>query len=161
MSRHLVLLSLSLVLLTTAACSRDDRRSAPPARAQASPPALVRAAPEDLRKELEDAMRLGTWREVRTRWQGQRLAWKVTRYRSLCATADACNVAAFPVQRPARQGWMPAVSFASGQFEALSATCGDREPCELTIDATLVELDATGERATKIRFDDVKVVRGT
>ena len=156
--RHLVITSLVLV---TAACSRDDRRSAPPTAAKASPPALVRATQEDLRTELDDAARLGTWREVRTKWQGQRLSWKVTRYRSLCATADACNVAAFPVQRPARQGWMPALGFAPGQFEALSAACGDREPCELTIDATLVELDASGERATKLRFDDVKVVRGT
>src|SRR4051794_15071401 len=103
---------LSFVLAT--ACSREDRRAAPvPA---AAPPALAHASQDDLRRELDDANRRGTWRELRTRWQGQTLRWTVTRFRTLCATPDACNVAAFPVNRPAQQGWMPIVDFAPGGY---------------------------------------------
>jgi hypothetical protein len=142
-----------------AACRSE--RSAPPAHTQTATPApLANATQDALRAELEDAQRLGTYRQVRTRWQGQRLHWSVTRYRALCASADACNVAAFPVQRPARQGWLPQLGFAPGAFDALSAACGDRDVCQLTIDGTLADLDATGEHATKVRIDGVTVVKG-
>ena len=144
------------IVLLVAACSRGDRRTPPPA--PAAPPALAHATQSDLRTELDEAIHRGTWREVRTRWQGQHLTWTVTRYRALCGAADLCNVAAFPVERPAKQGWMPAVEFAPGQFDAMAAACGDRAQCEVTIEGRLVELDATGERATKLRFDGVKLV---
>jgi len=148
-----------LLVVLASACSRDDRRSPPPAPTTATLPVLAHAMQSDLRDELEAARRRDTWREVRTRWQGQHLTWKVTRYRALCGSAAACNVAAFPVERPAHQGWMPLLGFAPGEYDAIAATCGDRDPCEVTIQGTLVELDATGDRATKLRLGDVKLAR--
>lgn len=144
-----------LVLTIVTACTRADRRAAPPP--PAVPPALAHATQTDLGHELDDANRLATWSEVRHRWQGQHLTWKVTRQRALCRTADACNVAAFPIQRPAAHGWMPQLAFAPGEFAKLEAACGQREQCEVTIDGTLADLDATGERATTLRFDGVRV----
>jgi hypothetical protein len=146
------------IALVIAACSSEDRRSAPPPPPAA--PQLAHGTQADLARELDDAEQRGTWQEVRRRWQGQRLRWTVTRHAALCSTAERCNVAAFPVQRPAQNGWMPLLEFAPGQFDALVASCGDRASCEVTIEGTLVELDATGERATKLRFGDVALAGG-
>lgn len=143
------------IVLVIAACSSKDRRPPPPA--PAAPPQLVHGTQTDLARELDLAEQRGTWSEVRRRWQGQRLRWTVTWHELLCHTAERCNVAAFPVQRPAAQGWMPVLRFAPGQFEAMLASCGDRAPCELSIEGTLGELDVSGERATTLRFDDVRI----
>ncbi|MEO7094499.1 MAG: hypothetical protein ABI175_14685 [Polyangiales bacterium] len=147
------------IVLVIAACSSEDRRPAPSPPPAA--PQLAHATQADLARELGEAEHRGTWQEVRRRWQGQKLRWTVIRHASLCSTAERCNVAAFPVQRPAAQGWMPLLQFAPGQFDALVASCGDRADCEVTIEGTLAELDASGERATKMRFSDVSLAGGT
>lgn len=149
MNRTLLLLS----LLT--ACTAEDRRSPPPAKAR--PPALAHATQTDLGNELDAAERNGTWIELRRRWQGQKLRWTVIRQRTLCAKAENCNVAAFPIQRPATHGWMPELVFAPGQYDKLAAKCGTAEQCEITIEGTLAKLDVSAESPTKLRFEDVTV----
>ena len=72
--------------------------------------------------------------------------------------ANACNVAAFPVQRPAQHGWLPQLRFAPGEFEKLSSICGDAELCELEVEGTLKTLDLSGELPTSVHFDQVRVV---
>src|SRR5215203_4882951 len=101
-----------LPLLILVACSAEDRRSPPPAKQAA---ALMNATQADLAHELDQAAQNGTWIELRRRWQGQKLRWTVIRQRMLCASAERCNVAAFPIQRPATHGWMPELAFAPGQ----------------------------------------------
>jgi hypothetical protein len=147
---------LLLVVVGAAACNSEDRRSPPPAKDVS--PALTKATQADLAAELADADRLGTWSEVRRRWQGQALRWRVTRHAMLCRTADACHVAAFPVERPAKHGWMPGLSFAPGQFAALEARCGDRPTCEVTIEGTLARLEVSGELPTNLAFTNVRIV---
>ena len=148
--------TLLLLVLTVAACRSEDRRSSP---SQIElPPQLTNATQADLARELDDADRRGTWNEVKRRWQGQVLRWTVTRQRVLCRTADACNVAAFPIQRPAPAGWLPALSFAPGQFEALDARCGGNDLCEVTIEGKLEELSVSGELPTNLELTGVTVV---
>ena len=145
-----------LPLIVLAACGKgDDRRPPPPAAAPR--PALEHASPRDLARELADAERLGTWQEVQHRWQGQRVQWAVTRQRLLCRSADDCNVAAFPIERPAKQGWMPQLGFAPGQYEAMATLCGAQEPCELTVEGTLSQLDASPELPTRVQLSNVRV----
>src|SRR5579859_1076216 len=79
-----------------AGCGKADRAAPPPA-----PAALLHATQADLAREIAEADRLGTWSQVQQRWQGQTVHWTVTRQRMLCRSADDCNVAAFPIQRPA------------------------------------------------------------
>jgi hypothetical protein len=146
---------LPLVILV-AACGKADHRTPPPAPAPA--PALEHATQADLAQEIADADRLGTWREVQHRWQGQTLRWTVTRQRLLCSSATDCNVAAFPIQRPAKQGWMPLLSFAPGQYDELARTCGSQDQCEVTIEGTLSELDVSPELATKVALSNVRIV---
>lgn len=125
-----------LLLLGVAlcACRGHDAREVSGARGVAARPALAHASQDDLARELDDADRHGTWNTVRARWEGQHVHWKVTRYRALCRDAAACHVAAFPVQRPAQHGWMPALSFAPGAFAKVEQQCGKAERCELEID---------------------------
>lgn len=144
---------LPLVILA-AACKGDART---PPRPEA-PPALAHATQADLAHDLAEAERLSTWRDVQRRWQGQILRWTVTRQRALCSAADDCNVAAFPIQRPAKQGWMPLLSFAAGQFDALVAVCGSRDQCDVTIEGTLTRLDVSPELPTALQLSNVRVV---
>ena len=146
-----VILALGLV-----AC-RDDRRAAPRPVAVA-PAVLVHATQTDLARELDDADRHGTWSEVRHRWEGQQLTWTVTRQRALCQSADACNVAPFPIMRPATHGWLPALRFAPGEFARLDAACGTAAQCEVTIQGTLSELSVSAELPTSIKLSGVKLV---
>ena len=146
----------ALVVILLVGCSAEDRRSAPPPQPPA--PALAGGTQTDFARELEAAERNGTWIELRRRWQGQRLRWTVTRQRALCGSADACNVAAFPIQRPAKHGWMPELAFAPGQYDALAAHCG-ADPCEVTIEGTLAKLEASDELPTRLRFEGVAVIR--
>jgi hypothetical protein len=139
-------------------CGRDDARSIPSKRDVAARPDLSDATAVELATELADADRRGTWREVRRRWEGQRLTWTVTRHRALCRDANACNVAAFPVQRPAQNGWLPGLSFAPGEFGKLASACGRSETCELTIEGTLDRLDVSPELPTSVHFTNVRVV---
>lgn len=148
--------ALLLLVVMLVACHAEDRRS-PPVRAVA--PSLSAATQHDLARELDAAAENGTWLELRRRWQGQKLRWTVTRQRVLCGSSEQCNVAAFPIQRPAQHGWMPELKFAPGQFEAVASACGAAEQCELTIEGTLAKLEASDETPTRLRFEGVTVVR--
>ena len=148
--------TLFCVMIGLAGCGNHDRSRENVASAQ---PALARATQTDLARELADADHHGTWTAVRHRWQGQRLHWTVTRQRLFCQTADACHVAAFPVQRPARQGWLPALAFAPGEFAKVVAACGSAEQCDLEIEGTLAELDVSPEMPTHMKLSDVQVSR--
>ena len=148
---------LPLVILV-AACKGDGRTRATSDHALPPPLTLEHATQADLAYELADAERLGTWHDVQQRWQGQILRWTVTRQRALCSSADDCNVAAFPVQRPAKQGWMPLLSFAAGQYDALARACGGQDPCEVTIEGTLSKLDVSPELPTALELSNVRIV---
>jgi hypothetical protein len=142
------------VIIVLAACSAEDRPTPPPAK---KAPSLSHATQADLALELDKAAEQGTWFDLRRRWQGQKLRWTVIRQSMLCGSADACNVAAFPIQRPATHGWMPELTFAPGQYEALAAKCGDVAQCEVTIEGVLAKLEASDDAPTRLRFDDVTI----
>lgn len=148
--------TLLLFVLTVAACRSEESRK-PPALIEL-PPQLTNATAADLARELDDADRRGTWHEVKRRWQGQVLRWTVTRQRKLCATAEACNVAAFPVQGQAPAGWLPSLSFAPGQFAALEARCAGKDVCEVTIEGKLEKLQVSGELPTNLELTGVKII---
>ena len=149
----------TLVLLTMiAGCSRTDHRSAPVARDVAKRPVLTATTQADLAHELEQADRRGTWREVKDRWQGQHLRWTVTRQRALCQSASACNVAPFPIQRPATVGWLPELELAPSEYAKILAGCGAADQCQLQIDFKVHELNVSGDMPTSMRFSDVKVI---
>jgi hypothetical protein len=145
------------LILLVAACGKAEHH-APPTPTPTAKPALEHATQADLAQEITDAERLGTWREVQHRWQGQTLRWTVTRQRVLCGSADDCNVAAFPIQRPAKQGWMPLLTFAAGQYDALATTCGSQDPCEVTVEGTLSELEVSPELPTRLTLSNVRLV---
>ena len=148
--------TLTIAILMLGACKgAEDRR---PAAKEV--PALEHATQQDLAKELDVVDAHGSWAELKHRWQGQKVRWNVTRYRALC-TAERCNLAAFPIQRPAKRGWMPEVSFATGQYAALEATCGDKEGCEVTIEGTLEKLDVSSEMPTNVKLANVSIVTRT
>ena len=145
------------LLLVVAACGKSEPHASPtPTKTPA--PALEHATQADLAQEIAEADRLGTWREVQHRWQGQTLRWTVTRQRLLCSSAEDCNVAAFPIQRPAKQGWMPGLTFAAGQYDALARACGNQEQCEVTIEGTLSELEVSPELPTRLQLSNVRLV---
>jgi hypothetical protein len=143
------------LIVLVAACGKAEHHAPP---APATPAALEHATQTDLAQEIADAERLGTWREVQHRWQGQSVRWTVTRQRVLCGSATDCNVAAFPVQRPAKQGWMPLLTFAAGQYDALAQACGNQDQCEVTISGTLSELEVSPEMPTKVQLSNVRLV---
>jgi hypothetical protein len=146
----------TLILLAAAcACGEADRAPSP---ALAAPPPLAHATQADLAGDVADAERLGTWADVSRRWQGQTVRWTVTHRRLLCRSADDCHVAAFPIQRPARQGWLPQLRFAPGQYDALTERCGGQDPCELTIEATLSKLEVSPEQPTRVELSNVQIV---
>ena len=155
-------------MIVVAACGKADHRSSPalpappasPAPEPTRPSALEHATQADLAQDIADAERLGTWREVQHRWQGQTVRWTVTRQRVLCGAASDCNVAAFPIQRPAKQGWMPLLSFAPGQYDELVRTCEGQEPCEITVEGTVSELEVSPELPTKVQLSKVRLVPG-
>jgi hypothetical protein len=70
-------------------------------------------------------------------------------------------VAAFPIQRPAKQGWLPALSFADGQYAALEAACGTAAMCDVTIEATVEKLELSAEMPTNVRLSGVKILTRT
>jgi hypothetical protein len=153
MTMHRALLLLSVVT----ACKSEDSR---PTKAQ-DLPTLTAATQQDLVRELDQAEGRGTWGEVKRRWQGQTLTWKVTRHAALCRSADACYVAAFPIQRPAKRGWLPQLVFAPGQFAMLEQACADQARCEITVEGRLDKLEVSGEMPTNLRFQDVKLLTRT
>jgi hypothetical protein len=145
--------TLILLVAATCACGKADRTPAP-----AGPPPLAHATQVDLARDVSDAERLGTWSDVGHRWQGQAVRWTVTHRRLLCRSADDCFVAAFPVERPARQGWLPQLQFAPGQYDALAAVCSGQDPCEVTIEGTLSKLEVSPELPTSVQLSNVQIV---
>jgi hypothetical protein len=143
-----------LILLVAAACAcgKADRAPSP----AAAP--LAHATQADLAHDIADAERLGTWSDVSHRWQGQTVRWTVTHRPLLCRSADDCYVAAFPIQRPARQGWMPQLRFAPGQYDALAAVCSSQDPCEVAIEGTLSKLEVSPELPTSVQLSNVRIL---
>jgi hypothetical protein len=141
---------ITLTLLVLATACRPDHRPVP------QPPAPL-GTQADLAREIDDADRRGTWTEVRTRWQGQRVRWTVTRQKSLCTTPERCNVAAFPIQRPAQHGWMPKLALTPEMFAKLEARCGAAEQCDVTVEGTLAELVVSAEHPTSMKLTDVRI----
>jgi hypothetical protein len=148
---------LVVILLAVSACS--EQRTKPIERDVAVHPVLTQATQHDLAREVDQAERRGTWREVRQRWQGQRLTWTVTRQRLLCQSASACNVAAFPIQRPAEHGWMPTLEMTPPEYARMAAGCGIADQCEVQFEGTLSDLVLSPDQPTSVRFSDVRVVR--
>ena len=137
---------------------RGDAREIPSAHDTAARLDLSRATQAELGAEIDQAERRGTWREVRQRWEGQRLHWTVTRHRALCFEATRCNVAAFPIQQPAPHGWLPSLSLEPGEYAKIEAACGAAPLCELEFEGTLTRLELSGEQPTSVHFDHVRVV---
>jgi hypothetical protein len=158
MSLHRSTLLLAVLTVSTLAACRTEEGAKPAVTAIEALPRLASATQADLARELDDADQRGTWNEVKRRWQGQVLRWTVHRQQVLCASAESCNVAAFPIQRPAPAGWLPTLKFAPGQFAALEARCGGKELCELTIEGTLEKLQVSGELPTNLEITGVKII---
>lgn len=151
--------TLLLLVLATTACRSEEQAAAPAPAPQAElPPKLASATPADLARELDDAEQRGSWNEVKRRWQGQVLRWTVTRQQVLCRTAEACNVSAFAIQRPAPVGWLPTLRFAPGQFAVLESRCAGKDVCEVTIEGKLEKLQVSGELPTNLELTGVKIV---
>lgn len=144
----------ALVPWALTACTAEDRRRSAPPPAQA-PAALADATQGALAQELDAAERHGTYHEVKARWQGQRVRWTVTHHAAFCRSEAACNVAAFPIQRPAQRGWLPALELAPGQFAALQARCGNASPCEVTVEGTLGKLEVSDAMPTSVTLTGV------
>jgi hypothetical protein len=145
----------TLLILLTAACGRSDRPAA-----TGAPPPLAATAAADLARDIADADRLATWADVPHRWQGQLVRWTVTYRRALCRSADDCYVAAFPIQRPARQGWLPRLAFAPGEYERLVSRCGAAEPCEATVSGRIGKLEVSSELPTSVELVEVRLASG-
>jgi hypothetical protein len=142
----------AVLVIALAACRSHETPPAP------APTPLTHATQQDLARELDAAERQGTWSQVRQRWQGQSLRWTVVRYHSLCAAGDACFVAPFAVERPAKHGWMPKLELAPAEYARLDRQCGAVEPCQVTFEGTLAELTASPEQPTSLRFANVHVL---
>jgi len=142
---------IAIVLVLASACSAQ-RESKPVAKTST-------ATQADLARELDEAERRGTQAQLRQHWQGLALHWTVTRQRLLCLSPDACHVAPFAIERPAKHGWMPALAFAPGEFEKVLAGCGAAEQCELEVEGKLAELNVSPEAPTSLKFSEVRVVR--
>jgi len=138
------------IVLVVAACS---------AHRETKPVVTKSAATQaDLAREIDDAERRGTQAAIKQHWQGLALHWTVTRQRLLCLSADACHVAPFAIERPAKHGWMPALAFAPGEFQKVLSGCGAAEQCTLELDFKLDQLNVSAEAPTSMRFSDVRVV---
>jgi hypothetical protein len=144
MSKHIA------IALVLAACS-----------AQHETKPVVKKSPAtqaDLAREIDDAEHRGTQATIKQHWQGLALHWTVTRQRLLCLSADACHIAPFAIERPAKHGWLPALAFAPGEFQKVVSGCGAAEQCTLELDFRLDQLNVSAEAPTSMKFSDVRVV---
>ncbi len=150
------LLVLSVVAVV---CSKSETATPEPAPQPAVAPVaqLADTLPTTLAKEIEEVRLNGKWDGLRKRWTGQHVSWSVTRYNPLCKSAAHCNVAAFPIQKAAQQGWMPEVTFAEGEFAKIEKACGAAE-CKLQIDGTLAEVRGSDAQPAAMRIANVKVL---
>jgi hypothetical protein len=143
-----------LAVAVVAACSKTPAPEAAPPE----PVKTMAATQADLAKDVEQAMQVGTWTELRRKWTGTKLTWTVTRHAALCNSAARCNVAAFPVERPAKQGWLPALAFAPGQYDKLASACGTAD-CDFTFEGTVSEVRGSDAEPAAIAFKDVVFVK--
>lgn len=143
------------ILAVAAACGRSD-----PSAATVAPPPLAATAAADLAHDIADADRLAAWSELPRRWQGQPVRWAVTYRRALCRSADDCYVTAFPIQRPAQQGWMPKLVFAPGQYERLVGGCGGADPCDTAVSGRIGKLEVSPELPTMVELAGVELASG-
>lgn len=150
--------TIALAISILGACKAEEQRSTTETKA---PAPLAASSQDDLAKELDVADVHGTWAEVKRKWQGQTLRWSVTRHAQLCSSAERCNVRVFPIQRPAKHGWLPELVFAAGQFDALKQACTNREPCDVMIEGVLEKLEASAEMPTNVKLANVKVITRT
>ncbi len=154
----------SLASLASVGCRRR-RDPAPP-----SEPAAARSGPAkagdqyELARQLETAERAddvdAAFAALRSRWQSQRIRWRVFRIPALCQSADACHV--LPFDRAGAdtriiQGWMPELTITPTELAVIVGACGDRSPCPITIEATLSRLTAGPDRPTSIQLSSVEV----
>jgi hypothetical protein len=65
------------------------------------------------------------------------------------------------VQRPAKYGWLPQLTFAPGQFAVLEAACGGKAQCEITFEGLLEKLEVSSEMPTNLRFGNVRLLTRT
>ena len=171
-SRLPMCLSLALGLLVSCrgGASSDSPRPAAKATAATSAAAADPSAmtQTELGTELDAIERSadpgGAIIALRDRWQGKRLTWTVDRQEVLCRTAAMCHVIPFPApiaKDAPRHGWLPALEFAPGQFDKLTAACGAATRCQVTFEGALSELNVDLELPTSLRFTDVHVVTAT
>ncbi len=152
--RHLLVAVIAVISFTTGCKSeRNAPANEKPVTAELNPATQV-----DLARDLDDADRLATWTEVKRHWQGQKMRWTVTRQQLLCSSPTLCNVSAFPIQRPATRGWMPALTMTPDQYARITSGCTNAEHCELTFEGTLSDLTVSPQVATRMRFTDVRVL---
>jgi hypothetical protein len=150
------LLVLSVVV---AGCSKSSSEQAP----AAAPPAVAPVAKLDstlqgaLASDIAQVRQSGKWNELRQRWQGQHVTWDVTRYDRLCRSEARCNVAAFPIEKSAKQGWMPELSLSKDEYKKIEAACGTAA-CRLKIDGTIAEVRGSDAEPPSLRIAGVKVV---
>nr|HEX4312853.1 hypothetical protein [Kofleriaceae bacterium] len=149
-----------LVLAAMAACSKSDAPAPAPAPAVTVTP-LASTLPTELAKDVDAAQQTGKWADLKQRWQGQHVTWTVWRHELLCGSAARCNVSAFPVQRPAKHGWLPELQFAGGgEYAKIEAACGKAD-CEIKIDGVMAEVRGSDAEPAAMRIADVKVVSAT
>ena len=154
--------SLLVLSMTVAGCSKSSSEQAP-TPAPMPTPAVAPVAKLDstlqgaLAKDIDQVRQSGKWNELRQRWQGQHVTWDVTRYDRLCRSEARCNVAAFPIEKSAKQGWMPELSLSKDEYRKIEAACGT-DSCQLKIDGTIAEVRGSDAQPPSLRIADVKVV---
>ena len=141
-----------LVAAVALAAACDKRSKPAPDVAKLADPSQT-----GLAKEVDEAARRGTYLEVKRRWTGQHVSWKVTYQQAICPKAERCNVRAFPISSGsgAEQGWLPIVEFAPGQYDALVKRCTS-DPCDVTITGDL-DVSVSGELPTKVTIKHASV----
>jgi hypothetical protein len=148
---------IALIVIALAACkgSSDDCKIPAPAPVMVT---AVGGSQSDLAKEMDAADKTAGWQDLKHRWQGKLVTWQVTRQRSLCNDAAACNVRPFPTVQGVHYGWMPRLELSAAEYAKLEAGCGKAEPCNVTFQGVLSDLEISGDSPTNLRFSDVKIV---
>jgi hypothetical protein len=154
--------TLLLLSVAVAGCSKSASEQAPtpaptPTPAVAPMPKLDSTLQSALAKDIDQVRQSGKWNELRQRWQGQHVTWDVTRFELLCRSEGRCNVAAFPIEKQAKEGWMPELSLSKDEYGKIAAACG-ADSCRLKIDGTIAEVRGSDAQPPSLRIADVKVV---
>lgn len=72
-----------------------------------------------------------------------------------CACCAQPHVAAFPIQRLAQHGWVPALELTADEFVKLERGCGHAEQCEVEVEGTRL----SSELPTSMKLDSVRILR--